>query len=914
MGSLATGELVACLLRAYIPASPLSVEPTDLRAHLQSALAMSYTLERELGRGGMATVFLAQDQKHKRPVALKVLHPELARTLGPERFRREIELVARLQHPHILTVHDSGDAGGQLWFTMPFVEGETLRGRLGREKQLPVEAALRIATETARALEYAHQHGVVHRDIKPENLLLTLDGSTLVADFGIARALAGGEARLTETGMAVGTPAYMSPEQAAGDHQVDARTDIYALGAVLYEMLAGEPPFTGPSAQAIIAKRFSGQVPRVRTVRPSVPDTVEQAIQRALAPVAGDRFASAADFARALAMSSTATPSTTSSGTSEATSTVRSATPALLRRRGLPSAASALVLGLLVGVGVLFASRRSHTDAVGSGGHVLAVLPFENLGDSADAYFADGITNEVRGKLSQIAGLAVIARASSNEYRRTTKTPQQIARELGADYLLTATVQWQKSPTGPSRVRVSPELVRVAEGSAPVTQWQQPFDASLTDVFAIQTDVATEVASALDVALGDRTRRALTAQPTASLGAYDAFLKGEAASQALAAVDPPSLRRAISFYEHAVALDSTFVSAWAQLGRAHAVLYFNGTPVQSEAVQARQAAERAQMLGPSRPDGPLALGDFYHNLLENGRALAAYEAGLRVAPNNVELLGGAGVSEMSLGRWEAALQHLRQAAALDPRSSGAARRVATVLLWLRRYPEAEVVADEALALAPANLTIIQRRVMIALAQGDLGGAKGVVDAALSAVEPATLFAFLADYNELYWALDEPQQQRLLTLPPSAFDDDRAVWALVRTQLYYIRGNLAQSRMYADSSRLDYDEHLRTAPNDGQQHVMRGLALAYLGRKAEAIEEGERGVKLWSISRDAYQGSYIQHQLARIYLLVGEPDKALDYLEPLLRSPYYLSPGWLRIDPTFAALRGNPRFERLARGN
>ena len=181
---------------------------TDLRTQLQTALASAYTLERELGRGGMATVFLAQDVRHDRPVALKVLHPELARTLGPERFQREIKLAARLQHPHILTVHDSGEAAGQLWFTMPFVEGESLRDRLRRERQLPVDAALRIATEAARALEYAHRHGVIHRDIKPENLLLTSDGSTLVADFGIARALAGADDRLTETGMAVGTPAY----------------------------------------------------------------------------------------------------------------------------------------------------------------------------------------------------------------------------------------------------------------------------------------------------------------------------------------------------------------------------------------------------------------------------------------------------------------------------------------------------------------------------------------------------------------------------------------------------------------------------------------------------------------------------------------------------------------------------------
>src|SRR6476469_2006898 len=267
---------------------------TDLRAQLQAGLGASYTLERELGRGGMATVFLAQDLKHDRPVALKVLHPELAASLGPDRFQREIRFAARLQHPHILTVLDSGEAGGRLWFTMPYVEGESLRDR-----QLPLDDALQIARETARALDYAHQHGIVHRDIKPENILLTRDGSTLVADFGIARALAGDE-HLTQTGLSMGTPAYMRPEQASGDKNIDARTDVYSLGTVLYEMLAGEAPFTGPTTQAIIARRLTEPVPSVRRLRPNVPESVDEAIRRSLAPIPADRFGSVAEFAREL--------------------------------------------------------------------------------------------------------------------------------------------------------------------------------------------------------------------------------------------------------------------------------------------------------------------------------------------------------------------------------------------------------------------------------------------------------------------------------------------------------------------------------------------------------------------------------------------------------------------------------------
>jgi serine/threonine-protein kinase len=257
---------------------------TDLAQRLQTALATRYTVERELGRGGMATVYLAQDLKHGRPVAIKVLHPELAAVLGAERFLREIRLTANLQHPHILPLYDSGEAEGLLYYVMPFVAGETLRARLQRDHQLPIEDALRLTRNVALALEYAHQRGIIHRDIKPENILLEGE-EAIVADFGIARAISrlGGD-KLTETGLSVGTPAYMSPEQAAGDGELDARSDVYALGGVLFEMLAGEPPYTGPTAQVILARRFREPVPSVRVLRDLVAESVERSLPRRLLP------------------------------------------------------------------------------------------------------------------------------------------------------------------------------------------------------------------------------------------------------------------------------------------------------------------------------------------------------------------------------------------------------------------------------------------------------------------------------------------------------------------------------------------------------------------------------------------------------------------------------------------------------
>jgi serine/threonine-protein kinase len=881
----------------------------DVLDQLRSGLSDRYTIARELGAGGMATVYLAHDVRHDRDVALKVLLPDLAGALGAERFLTEIKLCARLQHPHILTVLDSGETGGHLWFTMPFVEGESLRDRLQREKQLAVDEAVRIAREAAEALYYAHRHGVVHRDIKPENILLS-DGHALVADFGIGRALTAGEQRLTATGLSVGTPAYMSPEQAAGDRDVDARSDIYSLAIVLYEMLAGETPFAAPTSQAMIARRFTETAKPLRQVRESVPDNVEAAVAKALSRTAADRYATAGEFGRALA------PAPTISAPAQAPATAQPTTAREAQRRRFSPALTTLTLGFLLGVGVLFAwrSRESSSRGDDAGARAIAVLPFENVGDAGDEYFADGVADEVRGKLSALPGLRVIAGTSTREYKKSTKSVPEIARELGVSYVLVGKVRWAKAPDGTSRVQVSPELVQVS-GGTPTTRWEQPFDASLTDVFKVQADIAAKVASALNVELGDSTQRTLAAAPTANLAAYDAFLKGEAATQELTATDPASLRRAMAFYEQAVVLDSNFARAWSRLSAVRSTLYFNSVPTPEMARAAREATERAEALAPKSVDAASARGRFATAVEHDpAAALAAFEAGLDRAPNDVEMLTLTAAAEQAKGEWELALGRFRHARSLDPRSVAAARRLALAELSTRLYADARATADSALALAPSNPFVVQLRAMVSLAQGDLAGARAVIRAAAPKIDPDALVAVFGNYQDLYWVLDDDQQQRLLALTPSAFDNDRPTWAIVRAETFYARGDGARARAYADSSRPGMEAQLRDAPNDGQLHAFRGLALAYAGRKDEAIAEGIRATTLWPVSRDATQGPYIAHQLARIYALTGEQDKAIDALESLLKIPYYLSPGWLRIDPEFAMLKGNPRFDKLIAGS
>lgn len=580
-----------------------------------------------------------------------------------------------------------------------------------------------------------------------------------------------------------------------------------------------------------------------------------------------------------------------------------------------PPGARRVSLGLALAVLALVAAsllwRSPHPGRQATAPRRLAVLPFQNLGDSADAYFADGMTDELRGRLTTIPGLEVVASMSSNGYRGSTERLAEIARDLGVTYLLLGKVRWQKGAGGTSRVRVSPELIRIRAKAAPTTQWEQPFEAALTDVFQVQGDIATQVAAALNVVLGDSARRELRLKPTQNLAAYDEFLKGEAAAQGMR-TDQAGLRRAIAFYTRAVTLDSTFAEAWIELSRARTSLYSNGVPDQALARAALAAAERARALRPNDPLVYLATGDFYSsvNPIDNKRAAEEYEHGLSLAPDDVELLSAAATTGSRLERWNVNLQRLQRALRMDPRSPTVARRLAATQIFLRHYDAADSAVDLAIALAPTSPHMMLLKMLVALGRGDLPRARAVVQAAVERIDPTTILSFVATYQDLYWVLNDAQQRRVLELPPADFDDDRAVWGLVRAELHDLRGDSHRAAAYADSARVVVEEQIRAAPEDAQRRVLLGLTLAYLGRKAEAVREGLRGVELLPISQDGYFGPYIQLQLVRIYLLTGEPEKALDQLEPLLKVPFYVSPGWLRIDPTFAPLRDNPRFRRL----
>jgi eukaryotic-like serine/threonine-protein kinase len=480
----------------------------ELLDSLREALADRYAVERELGRGGMATVFLAEDRKHGRQVAIKVLHAELAAALGAERFLREIEIAARLQHPHILPLYDSGSAAGFLYYVMPYVEGESLRDRLTREKQLSLEDTLRVATEVAGALAYAHSRGVVHRDIKPENIMLS-GASAVVADFGIARAVsaAGDGQHLTQTGTIIGTPAYMSPEQASGSEEIDGRSDEYSLACVVYEMLVGAPPFTGPTAQAIIARHSLDMVSPPSIVRNTIPDAVEGAILRALAKVPADRYPTAALFAEALNR-----PSAATGAYRRATLERGIRRPPSVLRRLLPAAA---VAAALVGYFAIRSARAGRGAAAGGlDPRHLAVLYFDDLSrDHSLGYLADGITEALIANLSQVQPLSVISRNGVAPYRGESVPADSVARALAVGTVVTGSVE-----------QVGDLLhvtVRLVDGASGADFKRASFDQHAGDLLTVIRDsLSGRVAEFLRERLGEEVRLRTEQLGTSNVAAW----------------------------------------------------------------------------------------------------------------------------------------------------------------------------------------------------------------------------------------------------------------------------------------------------------------------------------------------------------------------------------------------------------
>ena len=612
---------------------------TDLRDRLASGLADRYTLGRELGQGGMATVYLAHDLRHDRDVALKVLRPEISAAMGADRFLREIKLAAGLTHAHILPVFDSGEAGGLLYYVMPSMEGRSLRERLDRERQLPLAESLRITREVASALDYAHRHNVVHRDIKPENILLH-EGAAMVADFGIGKALSAQGASLTQTGLSLGTPAYMSPEQAAGELGTDGRSDLYSLGCVLYEMLTGEPPFTGISAQAIIAKRFVAPIPRIQATR-DVPVAVDTAVSRALARTPADRFPSAAEFAAALLAISR------DSDSGERTTT-----------------------------------GTSRADA-----RAIAVLPLANMSaDPENEYFADGMTEEIINALAKVPGMHVASRTSSFAFKGKEVDVRQIGEKLGAASVLEGSVR----KVG-NRIRITAQLISVENG---YHLWNETYDRQLEDVFAVQDEISRAIVEALKLRLTNGGAQVVP--PTKDLEAYTLYLKGRFF---FAKLSEPSLRKALALFEQALLRDPGLARAYAGIADVWCNLADDWVAPDEAYPRAKAAAERALQRDPELAEAITSIGKVlcWHEWDFAG-AEAQLSRATTLSPSYAEAHYVRGTALPLVGRLHDAIDTMAQALKLDPLSVHYCEWLSRFLLYAGDYDGAIAQGHRALEL------------------------------------------------------------------------------------------------------------------------------------------------------------------------------------------------------------------------
>jgi TolB-like protein/tetratricopeptide (TPR) repeat protein len=867
-----------------------------------------YEIVAPLGAGGMGEVYRARDERLGRDVAVKVLPEAVAG--DPDRlarFEREARALAHLSHPGILSIFDFGKEGETIYAVTELLEGETLRERLGQE-QLSWRRAVEIATAIAEGLASAHGAGIVHRDLKPENIFLTRDGRVKILDFGLARiepiqTVGGRTLSLTPDstlpGAVLGTVGYMAPEQVRGE-PADVRSDIFSLGCLLFEMLTCKRAFKRDTAAETMTAILKDPVPEVGLSGTDVSSELDCIVGHCLEKNPAERFQSASDLA--FSLREVAKP---------AAYLARPA-PAAKRRRRV---AGIMLAALLVTAGAVFVWRRATlAPRPGAGGPAegerIAVLPFENLGAGDDAYFATGVTDEIMGRLASVRGLAVISRASASQYAGTSKSIRQIGSELGVRYLLTGTVRWARGQGAAERVRITPQLIRVADDTS---LWAEIYEFAMDDIFGVQSEIAASVVSQLGLTLLEHEPGSLEARPTGNMEAYQAFLRGR-----FLARQPhftlSTWLSAVGDFERAVVLDPGFALAWAELSKAHSrLVYFRHDISPQRRDRAQHALDRARDLAPGSPEVRFAAG-YYHLWVERDpvAALAEFEAASRGMPNSVEVQGAMGELFRLRGDWPRAIDAFQAASSMSPRDGSAMVDFAETLWCMRRYPEAFEAADRAITLAPDQAWSYLAKVLTLWSWKGSGGL-AEARAALEFVPKDH------EWAEWTWFAQEEFEGRCAEAI-RRMEADPEDWIRIKVQaapkvlfaavLQISLGETARARQGFETALRLLEAEAQAIPEDARYHSSLGVAYAGLGRREEAVREGQRGVDLLPVSKDSVYGIPHVIDLAHIYTLLGDPEKAVAQLEFLLSRPGWVSVPWLRMDPRWRPLYGNSGFEAL----
>jgi serine/threonine protein kinase/Flp pilus assembly protein TadD len=877
-----------------------------------------YKILEKLGEGGMGVVYKAQDTKLDRLVALKFLpHHLTASEADQARFIQEAKAAALLNHPNVCTIYDIKEEEEKQFIVMEYVDGKTLRRII--QSQVPnLPSAIQHAIQVGEALHEAHANGIVHRDIKCENIMINSKNQIKVMDFGLAKLK--GSLKLTKASSTVGTLAYMAPEQIQGG-EVDARSDIFSFGVVLFEMLTGKLPFRGEHDAAVMYSILNEEPESLQQYLADPPPEISHIISKALEKNPDDRYQSVADMTVDLRRLKRDSSRVSRTVVAPSQSPYESGKPSIPHSTIQPSPNKNLRIGIVAGMIVLVAAGlfllqpwKSGTSITGP--QKLAVLPFENLGDAGKEYFADGITDEITGRLSRLSGLGVVARSSAREYKKTTKTIRQIGEELGIDYVLMGTVRW--SGGAEQRVRVNPELVSVKDA---LQVWSQTYDATFSDAFEIQANVASEVARALDIQLLQDEKEKLTGKLTDNAQAYDYYLKGREYEDR----SPSKADReiAIEQYERAVMLDPSFAGAYARLAAAHASMYWFFYDRTKERVEkARVAGEKALALAPNLSEAHEAMGWYhYHTKLDYESAIKEFSIALELDPNNPDVSYGMAAVLRRQGNMAESVKHWRKVLAVNPRGTEMERQLGETLMLDRKYDEADEHYVNSIRLAPDNATTYGERALnFILWKGDLHSAVETIEEGLKYGRTRSSEDNLLSYMRYKIGLikgDYDGAERAIgTRGAAASLDNQFVYyppPLLLARLETLRGSSAKARTLYQEALETIETRLKENPNDERAYSSLGIAYAGLGRKDEAIRSALKGVELLPVEKEAWRGAHRLVNLAMVYTMVGEQEKALDMLERLLSIPSEVSAYLLRLDPTWEPLRKNKRFQTLVKG-
>jgi serine/threonine protein kinase/Tfp pilus assembly protein PilF len=892
----------------------------DRTGALIGKLIGHYRIESLVGVGGMGEVYLARDERLGRKAALKLLPDSL--TIDEtqlSRFKNEARTASALNHPNILTVYEIGAEGNVQFIATEFIEGVTLRVALAAER-MSAHNAVEIAVQVASALAAAHDAGVVHRDIKPENIMLRPDGYVKVLDFGIAKLTeqrpASDDHRVetttllqTRPGLVLGTAHYMSPEQVRGQ-KVDARSDIWSLGVVLYEMVTGSPPFRGETPSDCIAAILTAEPAPSSSISPDVPAKLESILQKALRKNTDERYQTIKEILAELRILKAKLETESSLSQTKLFGDSNGTEIKHPKRAVVVTLAAALLAAVAV---VCFFFFRAPAPLANE--KSIAVLPFENLSeDKSNAYFADGIQDEILTRLSKIADLKVISHTSTQRYKKKSQKPSEIAKQLGVANLLEGSVQKTND-----QVRVNVQLIRAANDSH---LWAETFDRRLIDIFSVESEVAKAIADQLRAKLTGQEEEVIAARPTNNPEAYDAYLRGLAYTLRTGN-SPGNSLGAQKYLKEAVRLDPKFALSWALLSYVDALGYLTLSlqPTVALREETGQAAEMALTLQPKLGEAILAKGYYYYACLKDYDAAVRYfEQARQFLPNSSQIPESLAVVARRRGQWDRSESYFNEAERLDPRNVSLLTQHAQSYMIVRRFPEALRKFNQVLDVIPDDLDTIAQKAGIAQAQGDLPRAAAL----LATLDPPADDTGALEMQVYQSILERRPTQMISRLKEILAKPDPALGynnGELRFWLGWaqdVAGDHAAAQESWRQARTELEPFLKEQPDN---YLLIGdLALVSMGlrEKAAALALSEQAMKVLPLEKDPVDGPAPIEILARVAAQLGEPDRAISALQKLLSIPSEgalawrgpLTPALLRLDPMFDPLRNDQRFQKL----